>query len=93
MLNSCALVFIYNSLTKFTSQWFGVRGRIFATALILGTFELGRAVTNWLFAVIDEPNDAERFKTILWYGTAAETLFYLILVALFFKNQPDECPS
>ena len=85
-LNSCAFVLLSNCITKFTGQWFGMRGRIVATALIVCIFEIGRDVMVWLFALYDEPNDAVIFKSVLWYGTAAESLFYLILVAWCFRN-------
>lgn len=36
-----------NSVTRFSSLWFGDRGRIFATGVILGGFHIGTYIMLW----------------------------------------------
>jgi len=91
MINSIALVLIYNSITKFTGTWFGQLGRVMSTALIIGTIEISRE--KWILNLLVEPNEIVIYESIISYGTAVECMLYMMLVSQFFRNDPIISPT
>jgi len=52
-LISIAMVYIFNGITKFTANWFNVKTRALATALILCSATLGNYTPIWIKIIYD----------------------------------------
>jgi hypothetical protein len=94
LLNSCALVYIFNGITKFSSQWFGEKGRVLATALQLAAFYLGYYFLNWILIPFPIEGDSSiKFVEGYWYGVAIFSFCMIFVVAIFFPDKPVDCPT
>ena len=80
LFNSFSLVLMFNSITKFTSQWFGPKERIFATAILLSAFHFGYYEFNMEFYFV--PND--KVDRYIHYYKVASIIFMILHLPLVY---------
>ena len=86
ILVGIAMPFIFNSLITFSATWFGVRGRILATGILLFSMVLGESSALWAFKY-------NISKGLVYYddaflGIGLCNLGLVFVVAFLFRAKP-----
>ncbi|CDW82899.1 UNKNOWN [Stylonychia lemnae] len=93
ILNSVALVLLLNSITKFSSQWFGQKGRIQATATMLGGRQIGLYLVYWYLKLAGYDYNNYLMASSFQFACAVINFALLLLIILFFHNEPEKLAS